>query len=74
VVEFTSEEVRCTGVLHAPNSGMAPASSSLNPNSSFAAEGSCSQHFDSVTASQGRLPKIHFPVFNGDEPQLWRSH
>jgi hypothetical protein len=20
-----------------------------------------------------RLPKLHFPVFNGDEPQLWRS-
>jgi hypothetical protein len=30
-------------------------------------------HFDSVRTSQGRLPKLHFPVFNGDDLQLWRS-
>jgi hypothetical protein len=23
--------------------------------------------------SQGKLPKINFPVFNGDNPQLWHS-
>jgi hypothetical protein len=28
---------------------------------------------ESVRAGQGRLPKLQFPVFNGDEPQLWRS-
>jgi hypothetical protein len=28
---------------------------------------------ESVRASQGRLTKLQFPVFNGDEPQLWHS-
>jgi hypothetical protein len=26
-----------------------------------------------MRASQGRLPKIQFPVFNGEDPQLWKS-
>jgi hypothetical protein len=28
---------------------------------------------DFVRAGQGRLPKLQFSVFNGDEPQLWHS-
>jgi hypothetical protein len=32
-----------------------------------------SSYFDSVRASQGWLPKLQFPVFNGEDPQLWRS-
>jgi hypothetical protein len=28
---------------------------------------------DSLRANQGRLPKISFPVFSGEDPQLWRS-
>jgi hypothetical protein len=28
---------------------------------------------ESMRASQGRLPKIQFPVFTGEDPQLWRS-
>jgi hypothetical protein len=35
--------------------------------------GRSSLHFDAVRASQGRLPKLQFSVFNGDDPQLWRS-
>jgi hypothetical protein len=23
--------------------------------------------------SQGKLPKLNFPVFSGEDPQLWRS-
>jgi hypothetical protein len=26
-----------------------------------------------MRSSQGRLPKIQFPVFNGEDPQLWKS-
>jgi hypothetical protein len=26
-----------------------------------------------ANAGQGRLPKLHFPTFSGDDPQLWRS-
>jgi hypothetical protein len=38
------------------------------------ARGSCtSQGYESMHASQGRLPKIHFPVFSGEDPQFWRS-
>jgi hypothetical protein len=29
---------------------------------------------ESVRASQGKLPKIQFPSFSGDDPQLWKSH
>jgi hypothetical protein len=28
---------------------------------------------DLMHASQGRLPKIQFPMFTGEDPQLWRS-
>jgi hypothetical protein len=28
---------------------------------------------ESVRAGQGRLPKLQFPMFNGDESRLWRS-
>jgi hypothetical protein len=29
---------------------------------------------DAVRANHGRLPKLNFPMFNGDDSQLWRSH
>jgi hypothetical protein len=29
---------------------------------------------ESIRASQGKLPKIQFPSFNGKDPQLWKSH
>jgi hypothetical protein len=28
---------------------------------------------DAVHPSQGRFPKLHFPVFNGEDPQLCKS-
>jgi hypothetical protein len=28
-------------------------------------------YVESVRASQGCLTKVHFPVFNGEDPQLW---
>jgi hypothetical protein len=31
-------------------------------------------HFDYVRSSQGKLPKINFPVFSGEELQLWHSY
>jgi hypothetical protein len=31
------------------------------------------RHVDSMRASQGRLPKLQFPTFSGENPQLWRS-
>jgi hypothetical protein len=30
-------------------------------------------HFEFVHASQGRLTMLHFSVFSGKDPQLWRS-
>jgi hypothetical protein len=30
-------------------------------------------HVDSMRASHGRLPKLQFPMFRGEDPQLWRS-
>jgi hypothetical protein len=28
---------------------------------------------DSLRSSHAHLPKIQFPLFNGEDPQLWRS-
>jgi hypothetical protein len=28
---------------------------------------------DLMRAQQGRLPKIQFPVFSGEDPQFWRT-
>jgi hypothetical protein len=30
-------------------------------------------YFESVHASLGKLPKMNFSVFGGEDPQLWRS-
>jgi hypothetical protein len=30
-------------------------------------------HFNLVRFSHGKLPKINFPVFTGEDPQLWRT-
>jgi hypothetical protein len=32
-----------------------------------------SSQIDGGHSSQGRLPKLSFPVFSGEDPQLWRS-
>jgi hypothetical protein len=32
-----------------------------------------SRRAESSRMGQGRLPKLQFPVFSGDDPQLWRS-
>jgi hypothetical protein len=59
---------------HAPNQGMPKPRSTGRVLESSGGAQNASSYYDSVRVSQGRLPKIQFSVFNGEDPQLWRSH
>jgi hypothetical protein len=37
------------------------------------ARSNASTYYESVRATQGRLLKIQFPIFSGDDPLLWKS-
>jgi hypothetical protein len=50
-----------------------PANGTLYPHFQ-SREAESHSYVDVVRASHGRLRKVNFPVFNGDDPQLWRSH
>jgi hypothetical protein len=41
--------------------------------SGFSSRGATRSQFDGGRSCQGRLPKLNFPVFSGEDPQLWKS-
>jgi hypothetical protein len=58
----------------APNQGMPKARSIVRLiDSSPGGAQHASSYYVSVHTGQGKLPKMQFPVFNGEDPQLWRS-